>query len=161
MILANVAPRIACGRPVEVQATARALDLEIIKLEIRRTDDIARAMDSAQGRRGCTIYHCRTRSSAPHRIRIHTMATAARLPTIYSDREYIQAGRSDVPSDQIHGHVPAGRRSMSTRFSAARTRDMPVEQPTKFDLVINLTTAKALRLDVPATVLARADEVIE
>jgi putative ABC transport system substrate-binding protein len=96
-----------------------------------------------------------------NRIRINTLALAARLPTMHGVREYVEAGglmsygpnwpdmwrrAADLVDKILHGAKPA---------------NIPVEQPNKFNLVINLTTAKALGLEVPSSLLARADEVIE
>jgi len=94
-------------------------------------------------------------------MRINVLALTARLPTIYSQREYLDAGglMSYGPN-----FLELNRRAadlVDKILRGAKPADLPVEQPAKFDLVINLTTAKALGIEMPPTVLARADEVIE
>ena len=96
-----------------------------------------------------------------NRARVHTLATAARLPTIYNAREFVEAGGllSYGPN-----FLELWRRSadfVDKILRGAKPGDIPVEQPSKFDLVINLTTAKALGLTIPESFLLRADEVIE
>jgi putative ABC transport system substrate-binding protein len=96
-----------------------------------------------------------------NRTRIMTFALSARLPTIFNNRDWVQAGGL-----MSHGpNFPAQFRRVAELVDkilrGTKPADIPVEQPTKFDLAINLITAKALGLDIPATVYARADEVIE
>ena len=88
------------------------------------------------------------------------MAARLAVPTIYFQREFVDAGGSDQLWNQF---VECYRRPATSTaiLKGAKPTDLPVEQPTKFELVINLKTAKALGLDVPPTLLARADEVIE
>jgi len=95
------------------------------------------------------------------RIRINILAAAARLPTMFSNRDYVDSGGLIS-----YGTISTDlwRRAgdyVDKILRGARPGDLPIEQPTKFNLVINLTTAKALGLTVPPTLLARADEVIE
>jgi len=96
-----------------------------------------------------------------NRVRINTMALGARLPTIYSGREYVEsAGLMSYGPNRPDLFRRAGDIADKI-LRGAKPGDIPVEQPTKFDLVINLTTAKALHLKVPESFLLRADEVIE
>ena len=159
-ILANVGYPAAVLEMGEAQATARALGFETTALEIRRAEDIAfsfgKVKDHAEA-----IYVCADPLVNTNRSRINTLALAARLPTTLPFREFVEAGglMSYGPS-----FADLFRRSadyVDKILRGAKPGDLPVEQPTKFDLIINLTTAKALGLEVPPTLLARADEVIE
>jgi ABC-type uncharacterized transport system substrate-binding protein len=160
-ILGNSNWRGAMQEINEVQAVAPMLGLEIVdKLEIRRSDDIAAAFATLKsGAQGLYV------SSDPlvntNRVRIVTLALAARLPTSFVGRQYIEAGGLMAYGPNF---LDLNRRAADFVDKILRGRkpaDIPVEQPTKFDLIINLTTAKALGLTVPPMLLARADEVIE
>ncbi|HKQ87217.1 MAG TPA: ABC transporter substrate binding protein, partial [Candidatus Acidoferrales bacterium] len=96
-----------------------------------------------------------------HRVRINTLALGARLPTIVPFRAFVEAGglMSYGPNQSDIFRRAADYVNMILR--GAKPADIPVEQPTKFDFVINLTTAKALGLDIPDKLIALADEVIE
>src|SRR5262249_2892883 len=107
------------------------------------------------------LYVCTDPLVTTNRIRINILAMSARLPTMHGLREYVEAGGLMSYGANF---VDLYRRSgdyVDKILRWAKPGDIPVEQPTKFDLVINLTTARALGLEVPATLLARADEVIE
>jgi putative ABC transport system substrate-binding protein len=144
----------------KAKATAQGLGLEAARLEIWRSEDIAPAFEAIKGKADA-LYVVSDALIAANRTLITTLALSARLPTILSYGDYVEAGglmsygpnygnlfrrAADMVDKILHGTKPG---------------DIPVEQPSKFELVINLSTARAIGLRVPSTVLARADEVIE
>jgi putative ABC transport system substrate-binding protein len=144
----------------ETKATARALGLEVTTSEIRRAEDISPAFEALKGRADA-LYVCTDPLVDTHRVRINTLALAARLPTMHSLREYVEAGGLMSYGPIVPDLFRRAADYVDKILRGAKPGDLPVEQPTKFDLVINLTTAKALGLAIPETFLARADEVIE
>ncbi|HEY7195232.1 MAG TPA: ABC transporter substrate binding protein, partial [Gemmatimonadales bacterium] len=96
-----------------------------------------------------------------NRVRIQTLVMAARLPTVHVFREMVEAGGLMSYGPNVPDLFRRSADLVDRILRGAKPGDIPVEQPTKFDLVINLTTAQALGLEIPPTLLARADEVIE
>jgi ABC-type uncharacterized transport system substrate-binding protein len=96
-----------------------------------------------------------------NRLQINTLALAARLPTMHTFRALVESGGLMFYGPNFQRLSRRAAELVDKILRGTKPRDIPVEQPTKFDLVINLTTAKALRLEVPSSLLARADEVIE
>jgi putative ABC transport system substrate-binding protein len=144
----------------EVNPAARTLGLEVAILEIRRAQDIAATFDALKGHADA-LYVCTDGFASTNRVRINVVALGAQVPTMHGSRDYVEAGglmsfgpnfpdlfrrSADYVDKILHGSKPA---------------NIPVEQPTKFDLIVNLVTAKALGLTIPPTLLARTDEVIE
>jgi putative ABC transport system substrate-binding protein len=153
----NTQPVLEMG---ETQAEARRLGLEITPLAIRRAEDIAPAFHDLRTRADA-VYVAIDQLIVANRAHIQTFASSERLPTVFSERDFVKAGgfmsygpnyaelfrhSADYVDKILHGTKPS---------------ELPVEQPTKFELVINLTTAKALGLSVPRSLVSRADEVIE
>jgi putative tryptophan/tyrosine transport system substrate-binding protein len=159
-IMANVGTPGAVLEMGEVQAAARALGLENTAVEIRRADDIAPGFDSIKDRADA-LYICTDPLVITNRARIHTLAMGARLPTIYNSREYVETGGLMSYGPNWPDRWRRAADIVDKILRGAKPADIPVEQPTKFDLVINLTTAKVLGLAVPPSLLAIADEVIE
>ena len=159
-IMANAGNPASMAELHELQATARTLALEVVPSEISRAEDIAPAFEALKTRAQalCVVGDALVMT---HRVRISTMALAARLPTIYNIREYVEAGGLMSYGPNIPDLFRRAADFVDKILRGAKPGEIPVEQPTKFDLVINLTTAKALGLNVPPTLLAQADEVIE
>jgi ABC-type uncharacterized transport system substrate-binding protein len=144
----------------EAQSTARTLGLEAVALEVLRPEDIAPAFDTLKGSVEA-LYVCGDPLTVTNRVRISTLALGARLPTMFGAREYVEAGGLISYGSNFLDLYRRTADFVDKILRGAKAADIPVEQPTKFDLIINLTTAKALGLDVPPSLLARADEVIE
>jgi putative ABC transport system substrate-binding protein len=159
-IIANVGYPAAAMEMGEVQTAVRKLGIEVDVLEIRHVEDIVPAFVALKS--GVQVlYVCADALVNANRARINTLALGARLPTIYPDRTFL-------PTGGLMSYGPNGadlfRRAadyVDKILRGAKPADLPVEQPTKFELVINLTAAKALGLKIPEAFLLRADEVIE
>ena len=144
----------------EVQAAARNFGIEVTKLEIRQAQDIAPAF-AALNRQADALYVVVSALISSSRTRIMTFALSARLPTVLNVREYAEAGALMSYGPHFPDLWRRAADYVDKILRGAKPGDLPVEQPTKFELIINLTTAKALGLTVPSSLLARADEVIE
>jgi putative tryptophan/tyrosine transport system substrate-binding protein len=144
----------------EVKATARTLGLEVTPLEIRRAEDIAPAFEALKAQADAVYVVVNALVSA-NRTRIITLALGARLPTIFNTRDFVQAGALMSYGPNYPDMFRRTADFVDKILRGAKPADIPVEQPTKFDLIINLTTAKALGLTIPESFLLRADEVIE
>jgi len=159
-ILADVGNPYAALDERKIGEAARSLGIEVAPFEIRQAGELDATFEAMKGRVQA-LFVLAVPLLFANRVRINTLALAARLPTMHGVREYVEAGglmsygpnwpdmwrrAGDLVDKILHGTKPA---------------DIPVEQPNKFDLVINLTTAKALGLTVPPSLIARADEVIE
>jgi putative tryptophan/tyrosine transport system substrate-binding protein len=160
-IMANVGYPAAVLDMNEVQVAARKLGLEVVdKLEIRKAEDVAPAFDALKG--GAQVLYV---SGDPLvdavRARINTLALGARMPTLYPNREYLQAGGLMSYGPSFSDLFLRAADYVDKILRGAKPGDLPVEQPTKFELVINQTAAKALSLTIPESILLRADEVIE
>jgi putative ABC transport system substrate-binding protein len=159
-ILANIGNPLSVLELGEVQAAARTLALEVHTVEIQRAQDIAPAIEALNGRADA-LYVCIDGLMNTNRIRINTLSLGARLPTMHGAREYVESGGLMSYGPNFPDLYRRAADYVDKILRGAKPGDLPIEQPTKFDFIINLTTAKALGLEVSPTLLARADEVIE
>jgi ABC-type uncharacterized transport system substrate-binding protein len=159
-ILGNVSGPAVVLDMREAEAAARTLGLEVITSEIRQGEDIAPAFAALNGRAEA-LYLPIDPLVNSHRFRINTLALAARLPTIHVFREGVEVGGLMSYGPNVTDLFRRAADFVDKILRGAKPADIPVEQPRKFDLIINLTTAKALGLTIPDKLLALADEVIE
>ena len=144
----------------EAQTVAGRLGLQVVTSAIRRAEDIAPAFEAIEGRADA-LYVCGDALTNTYRIRINTLALGLRLPTILPARDMVETAGLISYGANFPDLFRRAADLVDKILRGAKPADIPVEQPTQFDLVLNLTTAKALGLTVPPTLLARADEVIE
>jgi putative tryptophan/tyrosine transport system substrate-binding protein len=144
----------------ECQTAARALGLEATVLELRSPEDIATAFDSLYGNAEA-LYVVADAPVVTNHARIATLALGARLPTMFGTSEGIEVGGLMAYGPSVLALFRRTGDYVDKILRGTKPGDIPVEQPTKFDLIINLKTAKALGLAVPPTLLALADQVIE
>jgi putative tryptophan/tyrosine transport system substrate-binding protein len=153
----NTQPVLEMG---ETQAEARRLGLEITPIAIRRADDIAPAFQDLRTKADA-VYVAVDQLIAANRARILTLALDERLPTIFGERDFVKAGALMSYGPNYSDLFRRSADYVDKILHGTKPGDIPVEQPTKFELVINLTTAKTLGLTVPKPFLLRADDVIE
>jgi len=144
----------------EVQAIARKLGLEVVPHEIRRAEDIAPVFDALKGQTDA-LYVVENALMVSNRALIVTLALKTQLPTTFAIGGSARAGGLMAYGPDIPALFRGAAAHVDKILRGTNPGDLPVEQPTKFDLVINLKTAKALGLTVPDKMLAVADEVIE
>jgi putative ABC transport system substrate-binding protein len=159
-ILGNVGNPISVLELGAVTTAARTFGLEVVTLEIRRAQDIAPAVEALKGRADA-LYVCIDALMNANQIRINTSALGVRLPTMHGSRDYVEAGGLMCYGPNYPDLFRRVGDYVDKILRGAKPADIPVEQPTKFDLIVNLVTARALGLTLPHTLLARADEVIE
>jgi putative tryptophan/tyrosine transport system substrate-binding protein len=160
-IIGNVENAGALAELNVTEEAARKLNLDSVRLEIRRGEDISVAIESLNGRAEA-LYVCADPIVNTNRVRINTMALAERLPVMHSFRDNVEAAGGLISyGPDILGMYRRAADLVDKILRGTQPADIPVEQPTKFVLVINLKTAKALGIEIPPTLLARADEVIE
>jgi putative ABC transport system substrate-binding protein len=144
----------------EVQETAHTLGLEVTRSEIRRAEDIAAAVEALKGRADA-LYVVGDSLVDANRISINTLALSARLPTMHIVKEAVEAGALMSYGPNFPDLYRRAADYVDKILRGAKPADLPVEQPTKFELVLNAKTAKSLGLAIPPSMLVRADEVIE
>jgi putative ABC transport system substrate-binding protein len=146
-------------REAEKAIHTLGLELEVVEASVPEEFDSAFARLNTEGIKGVVLLA--DASLIEYRNRIAELAQAARLLTAFQRRESVEAGGLLSYGPNLNGMFRQAALYVDRILKGAKPADLPVEQPTKFELIINLKTAKALGLTVPATLLARADEVIE
>ena len=159
-IMANGASPGAVLEMREVQATARKLGLDVTTHEIREAADFAPAIEALKGQAGA-LYFATDPLTFTNRIRINTLALGAQLPTVYGSREYVESGGLMSYGANFADLFRRAGNYVDKILRGSKPADIPIEQPTKFDLVVNLTTARTLGLKIGEAFLLRADELIE
>jgi ABC-type uncharacterized transport system substrate-binding protein len=144
----------------ETNAAAHSLGLDVVQLEIRRAADIAPAFDGVKAQPDA-LYVAIDQLMVANLARILTLALGARLPTIFSTRDFVRAGGFMSYGPNYSDLFGRSADYVDKILRGTKPGDIPVEQPTKFELVVNLTTAKALGLTIPQQFVLRADDVIE
>jgi putative ABC transport system substrate-binding protein len=159
-IVANVSAANAVMEIQEAEAAARVVGLEIVTSDLRREEDIAPAIEALKGHADA-LYVQADPLFTTNRVRFNALALSARLPTMHGTREQVDAGGLISFGTNITDLFRRAGDLVDKILRGMKPADLPVQQPTKFELVINLKTAKALGLTLPPSLLARADELIE
>jgi putative tryptophan/tyrosine transport system substrate-binding protein len=159
-VLANITNPSTKAETSEISAAARMLGLEIVPIEVRRSEDIAPGIKSLQGEAEA-LYVLTDPLVAVNQIEINTLALDAQLPTMHGLREYVVSGGLISYGANFPDLFRRAADYVDKILRGTKPADLPVEQPTKFDLIVSMKTARALGLTLPATLLASADEVIE
>jgi putative ABC transport system substrate-binding protein len=159
-IIVNISSANTVSQLREAQAAARTLGIAVDVLEIRHAEDIGPAFEAAKAR-AQALFVLNDPLVISQRARINELAIAAGLPTVYALREFADSGGLISYGPHFPDLFRRAAEFVDKILRGAKAGDIPVEQPTKFELVINLKTARALGITVPPTLLARADEVIE
>jgi putative ABC transport system substrate-binding protein len=159
-IMVNAAYASGATEVGEIEAASRTLGVVTVPLPIRRAEDIALAFEGLKDRAEA-LYVVGDTFVNFHKLRINTFALVARLPTMFVQREYVEAAGLMSYGPNFPDLNRRAADYVDKILRGTKPSDLPVEQPTRFDLVVNLITAKALGLQIPEAFLLRADEVIE
>jgi putative ABC transport system substrate-binding protein len=151
----------SAGQLDELQKAARTHGIEFSIHRVARGSEIAAAIDSAQASGAAALNIVSSPLFAAHRHLIMERAAAARLPTIYEFPEVAEEGGFAAYGPRVSQLYFIMAQQISELFRGIKVADIPVQQPTKFELVINLKAANAMGVTVPPALLARADKVIE
>ena len=160
-MLVNVGSPVSVMQRPSIEAAAQASNLELIPVEVRAPDDLDPAFQTTAREKAEALVVLSDTMFFSYRQRIATLAIVAKLPAIFGFRDHVDAGGLISYGVNVRANHRRAAAYVVEILNGAKPGDLPVEFPTKLELIINLKTAKALGLEVPPTLLARADEVIE
>jgi putative ABC transport system substrate-binding protein len=159
-IIANFANSGSVVEAQEAQVRAHALGLDVDTFDVRQPSDIVSAFDALK-LQAQALYVCNDPLTVTNRAQINTLALAARLPTVYGSRLQVEGGGLISYAASFSDLFRRAADIVDKILRGTKPGDIPVEQPTKFEFIINLTTAKVLGLTIPASLMSLADELIE
>ncbi len=160
-LLANMSSPVSVSQWRQIEVAARSLGLAPQLLDVRAPEDLARAFDTAIKQRADAVQVVNDTLTQTNFRRIVDLSAKHRLPSIFTSREFVDAGGLMAYGPNFTDLYRRAATYVDKILRGAKPGDLPVEQPTKFELVINLKTAKALGLTIPQTLLLRADQLIE
>jgi putative ABC transport system substrate-binding protein len=160
-VLYNPTERPSAEELRQTEVAAKKLDVILQPIEARSGDALERALSTAKIEGADALITFAHSFALQHRTRISELALQQRIPAMYGWREFAEAGGLMVYGPNIADTLYRAASFVDRIAKGARPAEMPVEQPTKFELVINLKTAKALGVEIPAGLLVRADKLIE
>ena len=159
--LANMSSPASAANWRQIEVAARSLGLEPQLLDVRKPEDVARAFDTAIKQRADAVHVANDTLTQTNLRRIVDLSAKHRLPSIYASRDFVDAGGLMAYGPSYSDRYRRAATYVDKILKGAKPADLPIEQPTKFELVVNLKTAKALGLTIPQTVILQADQVIE
>jgi len=160
-LIANMSSPASGSQWRQIEVAARSLGLEPQLLDVRTPEAFARAFDTAIKQRADAVQVANDTLTQTNLRRIVDLSAKHRLPSIFASREFVDAGGLMAYGPNFTDLYRRAATYVDKILKGAKPGDLPIEQPTKFELVINLKTAKALGLTIPQTLLLRADQVIE
>src|SRR5262245_5012531 len=160
-LLANISNPATASQWRQMEGAARSLGFEPQLLDVRAPEDFARAFDTAIKQRADAVLVANDTLTQTNSRRIVDLSAKHRLPCIFASREFVDAGGLMAYGPHFADLYRRAATYVDKILKGAKPADLPVEQPTKFELVINLRTAKALGLTIPQTLLLQADQVIQ
>jgi putative tryptophan/tyrosine transport system substrate-binding protein len=160
-VLYNMANPVFGDRWRQIQVTARSLGIQVVLLDARTAGDIARAFDAASAQGVDALVVSNDGLMLANRKFIVELAAKHKLPAVYASREFIEAGGLICYAANIPDLYRRAANYVHKVLTGAHAADLPIEQPTKFELIVNLKAAKSLGLTISESFLVRADEVIE
>jgi putative ABC transport system substrate-binding protein len=161
VVLLDSNARAGALRLSDLESAARSLKVQLQVVDVRTPSEFTEAFSRATRKRAGALIVVGGIVFFRHRARLVELATENRLPAMYPTREYVEAGGLMVYAPDLRENYHRAARYVDAILKGTKPGDLPVEQSTKFELVINLKTAKALGLTIPPSLLLRADHVIE